>query len=68
MAFTEHGAIMAESLDAQQEAFSRTTRAQLRQVMDALRELALVLEPVKQPIGFVTPKDKPQPKISKAKK
>ncbi len=49
-----------ESLAMQHETFSSNTRAQLRQVMDALRELASPPEPSKRPIGFITPEDKPK--------
>lgn len=54
-----------ESLAMQQDTFSRNTRAQLKQVMDALRELMMPPEPHKRPIGFVTPEDKPKPKAMK---
>jgi len=40
------------------DAFSRGTRAQLKQVFDALRELMTPPDPPRGPIGFVTP---PQP-------
>ena len=58
-----------ESLDMQHDTFSRNTRNQLRQVFEALRELAASAEPPappKRPIGFVHPEDKPAPKASKA--
>lgn len=58
-----------ESLDMQHDTFSRNTRNQLRQVFEALRELAAPTEPPtppKRPIGFVHPEDKPVPKTSKA--
>ena len=57
-----------ESLAMSHDAFSRNTRQQLKQVFDTLRELMTPPEPAKRPIGFVTPEDKPQPKVSKAKK
>ena len=47
-----------ESLTMQHDTFSRNTRAQLRQVFDALRELTTPPEPAKRPIGFVTHEDK----------
>ena len=47
-----------ESLAMQNDAFSRHTRAQLKQVFDALRELMTPSEPHKRPIGFVTQEDK----------
>jgi hypothetical protein len=54
-----------ESLAMQHDTFSRNTRAQLKQVMDALRELMVPPEPPKRPIGFVTPEDKSKPKAIK---
>ena len=57
-----------ESLAMQHDTFSRNTRAQLKQVFDALRELMTPPEPPKRPIGFVTHKDKPtKPASAKAK-
>ena len=47
-----------EALAMQQDSLSRNTRAQLKQVFDALRELMTPPEPPKRPIGFVTPEDK----------
>lgn len=47
-----------ESLAMQHDTFSRNTRAQLRQVFDALRELMTPPDPPKRPIGFITPEDK----------
>jgi hypothetical protein len=40
------------------DTFSRNTRAQLKQVFDALRELMTPPDPPKRPIGFVTHEDK----------
>jgi hypothetical protein len=63
-----------ESLAMQHDTFSRNTRAQLRQVMDALRELTLPPETPKRPIGFVhsdevsKPKPKPESQAIKASK
>lgn len=37
---------------------SRNTRAQLKQVFDALHELTMPPDPPKRPIGFVAPEDK----------
>jgi hypothetical protein len=48
-----------ESLAMSHDTFSRNTRAQLKQVFDALRELTTPPEPAKRPIGFVTHQDKP---------
>ena len=57
-----------ESLAMQHDTFSRNTRAQLKQVFDALRELMTPPEPPKRPIGFITPEDKKDmPKSAKAK-
>lgn len=47
-----------EALVINHDTFSRNTRAQLKQVFDALRELMTPPEPTKRPIGFVTPEDK----------
>jgi hypothetical protein len=54
-----------ESLAMQHDTFSRNTRAQLKQVFDALRELMTPPEPSKRPIGFITPEDKKTPKATK---
>ncbi len=54
-----------ERLELSHNTFSRNTRAQLRQVFEALRELAEKVEPpepvqtVKRAIGFLTDEDKP---------
>jgi hypothetical protein len=47
-----------ESLAMQHDTFSRNTRAQLKQIFDAIRELMTPPEPPKRPIGFVQPEDK----------
>ena len=47
-----------EGLAMSHDTFSRNTRAQLKQVFDALRELTTPPEPAKRPIGFVTHEDK----------
>lgn len=47
-----------EGLALQHERFSRVMRAQLKQVLDAIRELMTPPEPPKRPIGFVTPQEK----------
>ena len=57
-----------ESLELSHDTFSRNTRLQLRQLLDAVRELTTPPEPPKRPIGFVTQQDKPgKPAGSKAK-
>ncbi len=57
-----------ESLAMSHETFSRNTRNQLKQVFDTLRELMTPPEPVKRPIGFITPEEKPKPKAVKSAK
>jgi phage regulator Rha-like protein len=47
-----------EAIDARHDNFSQTTRAQLRQVLDALKELRNPPELPKRPIGFVPLEDK----------
>jgi hypothetical protein len=46
-----------EGLAQRHDTFSRNTRIQLKQVVDALRELMTPPDPPKRPIGFVTPED-----------
>jgi hypothetical protein len=45
---------LGESLAMQHDTFSRNTRAQLKQVFDAIRDLMTPPDPPKRPIGFVT--------------
>jgi hypothetical protein len=47
-----------EALAMNHDTFSLNTRAQLREVFDALRELMTPPDPPKRPIGFVHPEDK----------
>jgi ORF6N domain len=47
-----------DALVMNHDTFSRNTRAQLKQVFDALREPMTPPDPPKRPIGFVTPEDK----------
>ena len=47
-----------EALAMQHDTFSRNTRNQLKQVLDAIRELMTPPDPPRRPIGFVTPQDK----------
>ncbi|WP_241525054.1 ORF6N domain-containing protein [Simplicispira metamorpha] len=57
-----------ESLELSHDTFSRNTRLQLRQLLDAVRELTTPPDPPKRPIGFVHPEDKAsKPSSSKAK-
>ena len=53
-----------EQLSGQHDAFSHDTRAQLRQLIDALRAMTAVAPtPPKRPIGFLTtPEEKKSPK------
>lgn len=46
-----------EGIAMAHDTFSRNTRAQLKQVFDALRELMTPPEPTKRPIGFINPED-----------
>ena len=55
-----------ELLAMQHDTFSRNTRAQLKQVFDALCELMTPPDPPKRSIGFVTHEDKPATKASRA--
>jgi ORF6N domain len=56
-----------EALAMNHDTFSHNTRAQLKKVFDALRELMTPPDPPKRPIGFVTPEDKGSKKASGAK-
>jgi hypothetical protein len=57
-----------EALAMQQDAFSHNTRAQLKQVFEAIRQLMVPPDPPKRPIGFVTTEDeKNKPKAAKEK-
>lgn len=53
-----------EALAMNHDTFSRNTRAQLKQVFDALRELMTPPDPPKRPIGFISPEDKSSRKTS----
>lgn len=57
-----------EALAINHDTFSRNTRAQLKQVFDALRELMTPPEPTKRPIGFVTHEDKGKKPTSSKRK
>ena len=56
-----------EALAMNHDTFSHNTRAQLKKVFDALRELMTPPDPPKRPIGFVTPEDKGGKKTSGVK-
>jgi ORF6N domain len=47
-----------ERAEMRHDSFSRTTRTQLKEVFDALRQLMVPPDPPKRPIGFVTPQDR----------
>lgn len=50
-----------EAMAMQHDSFARNTRAQLKQVFDAIRELMTPPEPQKKrPIGFMTGEEKPK--------
>jgi uncharacterized protein YciW len=57
-----------EALAMNHDTFSRNTRAQLKQVFDALRELMTPPDPPKRPIGFINPDDKGKKTSSQAKR
>ena len=56
-----------EALAMNHDTFSHNTRAQLKTVFDALRELMTPPDPPKRPIGFVTPEDKGSKKTAGAR-
>jgi ORF6N domain len=56
-----------EALAINHDTFSHNTRAQLKKVFDALRELMTPPDPPKRPIGFINPEDKGSKKTSGAK-
>lgn len=56
-----------ESLELSHDTFSRNTRIQLRQLLDAVRDLTTPPEPHKRPIGFVTQEEKPKAKPAAVK-
>ena len=47
-----------EGLALTHDTFSRNTRAQLRQLIEAVNQLMTPPDPPKRPIGFITPEDK----------
>lgn len=57
-----------DALATDHDTFSRNTRLQLRQVLDALRELMVPPDPPKRPIGFVPPQDKGGSQAPKARR
>jgi hypothetical protein len=57
-----------ETLEMSHDTFSRNTRLQLRQLLDAVRELTAPPEPPKRPIGFLRHEDKGASKASRLTK
>lgn len=58
-----------EALALQQDNFAHNTRAQLKQVFEAIRQLMTPPEPSKRPIGFVQPADEAgKPKVVKERR
>ncbi len=57
----------AEALAMSHDTFSRNTRAQLKQVFDALRELMTPPDPPKRPIGFLTHEDRGKKRAASAR-
>lgn len=58
-----------ESLALQHDTLAHNTRAQLKQVFEAIRQLMTPPDPPKRPIGFITPEEKPgKPKAVKRAK
>ena len=55
--FQINAAEKAERLALSQDTFSRHTRARLKQVFEALRELMTPPDPPSRSIGFVEPED-----------
>jgi hypothetical protein len=49
---------MREVLALKHDALATTTRAQFKEVIEALRALMTPPEPKKRPIGFITPEEK----------
>jgi len=47
-----------EALAMRHDTFAANTRAQLRQVFEAIRELMIPPEPKRRPIGFITPEER----------
>ena len=47
-----------EALALRRDTLAANTRAQLKQVFEAIRELMSPLEPKRRPIGFITPEEK----------
>ena len=59
--------VKTEALAMNHDTFSHNTRAQLKKVFDALRELMTPPDPPKRPIGFINPEDKGSKKATGAR-
>jgi hypothetical protein len=59
--------VQTETLAMQHDTFSRNTRARLKQVFDALRELMTPPDTPKRPIGFVLPNELDKKSSARAK-
>jgi hypothetical protein len=59
--------LKTEGLALSHDTFSRNTRAQLRQLIEAVNQLMAPPDPPKRPIGFVTPEDKGKKSSSSAR-
>ena len=57
-----------DAIEMAHDTFSRNTRLQLRQILDALRDLTAPPDPPRRPIGFVPPEDKGVSRPPKARK
>lgn len=57
-----------EGLALTHDTFSRNTRAQLRQLIEAVNQLMTPPDPPKRPIGFLTPEDKGKKTTAKNKR
>ena len=56
-----------EGLALTHDTFSRNTRAQLKQLLEAVNQLMAPPDPPKRPIGFISPEDKGSKKTSGAR-
>lgn len=50
--------LKTEGLELSHDTFSRNTKLQLRQLLEAVRDLTMRPDPPHRPIGFLTPKEK----------
>jgi len=60
--------LRTEGLELSHDSFSRNTRLQLKQLLDAVRELTTPPEPSRRPIGFVPLEDKKGKPAGRGKK